>query len=216
MRCSTGASAFSAAHQMLCGCVNSTGPGPCFPSLSPSCLQWPCGGTLGAWPLWGHGCIPGHNRPSAHALLQTGGAGVAVAEGHLFGAVFHAKLLVPSSLAIIHHTKRPRPLRDLLALVPRSGGAGCSGANRETQSVFLPLQLLAWSLVRSPAGGIGSWLSLAGDGVWTSIALVRSPGLPAPAFCGMCRHLRCGTGTCGRTWGFGGQVELRNWIFCRK
>lgn len=220
MRCSTVASVFLAAHQMLRGRFGSAGlcSGPCSFYLPPSRSRWPV--TLGARPCWGHGCVPGRSRPSAHALLRAGGAGAAVGlcgEGRLFGAYFNVKLLVSSSLVIIHHTERPCPLRGLLALVLRSGAAGCSGANGETRSVFLPLRLLApASLARSPAGGIGSWLPPTGDGVWMSIVLVRSPGLPAPPPCRMCRHLRCGTGTCGRTWGFGGETERRSWIFCRK
>lgn len=205
MRCSTGASAFSAAHQMLCGRLGSMlkVQGHVLP---PSHLWWLVLAVLGTW-----------LRPPVQPPLSTrsppswrcwcGRRGRA-----LLWCSFYVKLLVSLSLVIIHHTKRPRLLRGLLVLVPKSRAAGCSGANRETRSVFLPLQLLAWSL----AGGIGSWLSPTGDGVWMSIVLVWSPGLPAPALHGMCQCLRCSTRTCGRTWGFGGQVEFRNWIFCRK
>lgn len=125
---------------------------------------------------------------ATHSALSWSGHG----EGHLFGAGFNVTLIVSLSLVTIHHTKCPHPL------VPRSG------ANSETQSLFLPLQSLAWSLAWSLAGGIGSWLPAPGNGVRNGIVPVgcacASAAAPAPA---------C------RSRGFGGQGELGEWISCR-
>lgn len=140
---------------------------------------------------WGHVLPPTHGGLSAlehghtgvmamspgtaiHSALSWSGHG----EGHLFGAGFNVTHCV---LVTIHHTKCPHPL------VPRSGADG------ETQRLFLPLQFLAQSLAWFLAGDIGSWLPAHGNCGWNGIVPVQSLwDVPAPPL--RLRHLHVGAG----------------------